>query len=169
MMKLRPFQAADADIVAGWVRDECTQRWWSGGTYPAFPVTGADMLSRYAPEAGEEPFFPMTAVDESGPVGHLAFRYTDPEHRVVRLFFVIVDADRRGERLGRQLIRLALEHAFLEMGAQRVTLGVFDTNPRAWRCYQSAGFRFVPREERKIMEVLGETWEALDMAVDRPE
>ena len=55
------------------------------------------------------------------------------------------------------------------MGAQRVTLGVFDTNPRAWRCYQSAGFRFVPREERKIMEVLGETWEALDMAVDRPE
>ena len=167
MLKLRPFEAADADTVAGWVTDERTQRWWSGGTYPAFPVTGADMIARYVPREGEEPFLPMIAEDEKGPAGHLAFRYTDPEHKTVRLFFVIVDDARREKGLGGELIRLALDYAFHELGAERVTLGVFDTNPRAWRCYQREGFRFVPREERRFTEVLGETWEALDMEIAR--
>ena len=167
MLKLRPFENADADIVAGWVTDERTLRRWSGRTYPAFPVTGAEILARYAPKEGEEPFRPVTAVDENGPVGHLAFAYTDAAHKTVRLFFVIVDDARRGEGLGGELIRLALDHAFGVLGAERVTLGVFDTNPRAWRCYQREGFRFVPREERRTAEVLGETWEALEMEIER--
>lgn len=47
---------------------------------------------------------------------------------------------------GTEALRLALRYAFDELNLHRVTLGVFDYNPRARRAYEKAGFRFEGRE-----------------------
>ena len=53
------------------------------------------------------------------------------------------------------------------MKADRVTLGVFDNNPPACRCYRSAGFRDTGTEHR--LEMLGETWKILQLELTKEE
>jgi RimJ/RimL family protein N-acetyltransferase len=54
---------------------------------------------------------------------------------------LIVDPDRRGEGLGRELVEGLLEICFDDLGLRRVTLRVFRWNTSALLCYLSAGFR----------------------------
>ena len=80
-MRLRPYKSADAEVILSWVRDEDTFRKWSTDRYDHYPITPADMNYKYfgcngdCPEADN--FYPMTAVDANGPVGHLILRYTN--------------------------------------------------------------------------------------------
>ena len=50
-----------------------------------------------------------------------------------------------------ELIRLALRYAFEILKADRVTLGVFDNNLPAYRCYKSAGFKDSEKEGAECM------------------
>jgi RimJ/RimL family protein N-acetyltransferase len=110
----------------------------------------------------EEPdnFYPLTAFDEDGIVGHLILRYIGAEKKEMRIGFVIVDDTKRGKGYGREMIRLALKYAFDLFKAERATLGVFDNNPAAYRCYKAAGFR--EYSEREV-SLLGENWRCIDM------
>ena len=45
---------------------------------------------------GTDNFYPVTAIDESGIVGHMILRYTDDKKSIVRFGFVIVDDTKRG-------------------------------------------------------------------------
>ena len=38
------------------------------------------------------------------------------------------------------MLHLAIDYAQQELGAQKITLGVFDNNPSAIHCYESVGF-----------------------------
>ena len=78
----------------------------------------------------------------------------------MRIGFVIMDDARRGNGYGREMIRLALIYAFDLFKAERVTLGVFDNNPSAFRCYKAAGFK--EYSEREVF-LLGENWRCTDM------
>ena len=64
-------------------------------------------------------------------------------------------------------IALSLKYAFEILKADRVTLGVFDNNPPACRCYRSAGFRDTGTEHR--LEMLGETWKILQLELTKEE
>ena len=110
----------------------------------------------------EEPdnFYSLTAFDESGIVGHLILRYRGAEKKEMRIGFVIVDDTKRGKGYGREMIQLALKYAFDLFRAERVTLGVFDNNPSAYRCYKAAGFQ--EYAERYVF-LLGENWRCIDM------
>ena len=110
-------------------------------------------------------FYPMTAFDENGIVGHLIMRYTDPGRRVLRLGFVIVDGARRGQGLGKRMIKLALDYAFGIYGAEKVTIGVFENNPAALGCYLAAGFETAGEPE--YCEVMGERWKIVELAARR--
>lgn len=74
MLRLRPYKTCDAETIIGWCRDELTFRRWTGDRYDKFPVTEADINGKYIGNNGDcsEPdnFYPMTAFDESGTVGH---------------------------------------------------------------------------------------------------
>lgn len=167
MMKLRPYKPADAAAILAWVRDEETFRRWVTDRYPHYPITAADMNHKYFDCNGDCPepdnFYPMTAVDEHGPVGHLILRYTDEARETIRLGFVIVDDRRRGQGLGKAMLRLAQEYAFRVLKAKKVTLGVLETNPGAWGCYKAAGFRETNMEEPEYYDLLGQRIRCVEM------
>ena len=173
MLRLRPYKPCDAAAIVSWLRDETVFRWWGGHRFGAYPITAEAVNDKYLAHNGdcEEPdnFYPFTVFDENGPAGHFILRYPDGDRRTVRVGWVIVDDTRRGRGLGRELLRLALHCAFVLLGAERVTLGVFTDNLRAYRCYAAVGFRDDPLCPERTIETDGRTWTLRDMALPREE
>ena len=167
MLTLRPYEPGDAAAVLSWIGDERAFRQWSADRYDHYPITPDDLNRRYA-AADPRYFLPMTAADETGTVGHLIVRYPDPGRPVVRFGFVIVDSRKRGQGYGRRMLDLAVRYAFGPLGAGRITLGVFENNEPARRCYLAAGFREIAGGEPAYCRIFNEDWQCLEMAMDRP-
>lgn len=171
MLRLRPYRQSDAKIILSWCRDEAAFRRWSADRYPQYPIEPDDMNRLYqacTPESSlQEGFYPMTAFDESGVVGHLILRYTDAALTTVRFGYVIVDDAKRGRGVGKEILRLALKYAFELLQAEKVTLGVFENNEQAARCYRAVGFEHVAQEKPEVCELCGERWVVQEMALTR--
>ena len=142
MLRLRPYRKSDADIIVGWIKDERTFRYWCADRFESYPITAADLNDQYDNSEGAENVFHFTAYDETGIAGHVNIRFPEPGNiDTVRLGYVILDDKRRGQGLGKEMTSLALRYAFEIMKAKRVTIGVFEENKAALKCYLSAGFK----------------------------
>lgn len=170
-LKLRPYKPMDAETIVSWLQDERSLRKWSSDRYSVYPITAGDINYKYLECNGdcEEPdnFYPMTAVDTNGPVGHLILRYTNTARTVIRLGFIIVDDRKRGMGYGKKMIQMAMRYAFDMLKAEKITLGVFDNNPSAYHCYKAAGFREISMEQDFVFEILGEKWKCIELEVKR--
>ena len=171
MLRLRPYKPCDANTILGWIKDEDAFRKWSTDRYPHYPITADDMNHKYMDCNGDcaEPdnFYPMTAFDDSGIVGHLIMRFTDAEKSTLRFGFVIVDDSKRGMGYGKQMLELALGFAFDILKVQKVTLGVLENNPGAYYCYQAAGFRDVPTEKPEYYHLMGQKVKCLELEIKK--
>jgi len=73
-----------------------------------------------------------------------------------------------GKGYGTDAMNLILRYAFMEVNLQRVTLTVFEYNPRAIRSYEKAGFCHEGRL-RKFLNREGRRWDMLFMSILREE
>ena len=167
MMTLRPFNINDAPTILSWCKDKHAFRLWSADRYRGFPARPEEMMEQYKGET----MYPFTAVvgDErlrvgeqsSGMIiGHILLRFPSEDKNVIRFGFVIVDDSKRGRGYGRQMLRLAIDYAQQQLGARRITLGVFCDNLSAVECYKSVGFRIMGMDSYLID---GEEWKGYEM------
>lgn len=102
-LRLRQYKSCDADSIVSWIKDEDALRKWSSNRFGDFPITNEDINNKYYKNNGDciecVNFYPLTAFDENGIVGHLILRYIDEEKKVIRFGFVIVDESKRGQGL----------------------------------------------------------------------
>lgn len=164
-MQLRPFEGQDAKYILSWIHDEPAFRRWSADRYQNYPAKPEDMIRMYEAAEGSDRFYPMTAVDETGVVGHILLRFTDEEKKNLRFGFVIVDDTRRGMGYGKQMLRLAIRYACDVLGAEKISLGVFENNTSAKYCYKSVGFQEIAAEQDEYYHVMGEDWKCIEMAL----
>ena len=169
-LRLRPYKTCDAKTIVGWIKDEISLRQWGADRFESFPITEADMNKKYIDCNGDcidsDNFYPMTAFDESGVVGHLIRRFTDEKKQILRFGFVIVDDSKRGKGYGKQMLLLALKYAFDILRAAKVTLGVFENNEAAYYCYKAAGFKEIRSEKEEYYDISGEKWKCIEMEMD---
>ena len=156
MMALRPFNINDAETILSWCKDKHAFRLWSANRYKEFPAQPDDMMEQYK---GDN-MYPLTAVVGERIVGHILLRFPSEDKSVIRFGFVIVDDSKRGMGYGKQLLRLAIDFAQRELGAQKITLGVFCDNQSAVECYKSVGFRITVEDAYSID---GEEWKEYEM------
>ena len=69
---------------------------------------------------------------------------------------------------GTDVMNVLLRFAFTEINLRRVSLGVFEYNPRAIRSYEKAGFRHEGRL-RRLLNREGRRWDNLFMGILREE
>ena len=169
MLRLRPYKACDAAAIVSWIGDEIAFRKWCADRFPSYPITAEDLNRHYDSLADSDSFYEMTAFDETGAGGHLILRFTDEAKTVLRCGFVIVDSRKRGRGYGREMLQLAIRYAFEILKAERITLGVFENNEPAYRCYLAAGFRDVETARPETFRIGNEDWACREMAIDRPE
>lgn len=168
-LRLRHYKPQDAETIVSWIKDEEALRKWSSDRFGDFPITSEDINRKYLGYNGDcaEPdnFYPLTAFDDSGVVGHLILRYTDAEKKVIRFGFVIIDDAQRGKGYGKQMLRLAIKYALEIFGAEKITLGVFDNNDSAYGCYKAVGFE--ENGEEMFCELFGKQWRIIEMEMNR--
>lgn len=165
MIRLRPYKSGDAGILAEWVRDENVFMKWGGHLFGDYPISARIIDEKYTVKNGDCPepdnFYPWIALDdENRVVGHFIMRYMNGDIRTLRFGWVVVDPVMRGQGIGTRMLRQGLKYAFEIMGADRVTLGVYENNGPAHRCYMKAGFA-----DRTVVEK--EPWNVIEMEMDR--
>jgi RimJ/RimL family protein N-acetyltransferase len=67
-------------------------------------------------------------------------RYINGDKNVIRFGWVVVDSSVRGKGYGTQMLRLGIKYAFEILGAEKITIGVFENNTPAHTCYKKVGF-----------------------------
>lgn len=161
-MKLRNFKKEDAPIIAGWIRSEEELYKWSADSFSKYPLTGDDIIENYTHRIENGRFYPLTAIDANGDViGHLIIRYPrEEDESSVRFCFVILNPAARGNGLGKELIRLAIEYAKEYLHAAKIELAVFENNESARRCYGAVGFTAYAESEYEMP--IG-TWNCTEM------
>ncbi len=166
MLRLRPYKPCDAEKIVSWLSTEDSFFKWSAGRFGAYPITSEDINHKYIDLNGDCPeadnFYPFTAYDEAGVVGSMIMRFTDTEKKVLRFGFIIVDDTKRGKGYGKEMLRLAMKYAFEILKVEKLTIGVFENNPGAYRCYTSLGFQQVGKESYIIQ---GEQWDCLELVL----
>lgn len=133
-LRIRPFRDSDEQTVLSWCTDEQTHRFWTAGVLGEYPITP----HKFQKTANTMRF---VALDEQEVVGFFILRYPQEDDLdTLRIGFVIVDPERRGQGIGKEMLKLGLNYAFGCCHANRVTLVVFDDNEPARACYSSIGF-----------------------------
>lgn len=173
MIGLRTYKKRDAEKIASWCRDENVFNLWGGNRFGDFPVSADIINQKYFDNNGDcvedDNFYPMTAFDDDGVVGHFILRYILGNDKILRMGRVIVDESKRGQKIGREMLRLGLKYAFEIMNANVVTIGVFEHNIPAYKCYLSAGFRKSETLKDSFEEINGESQKIVELEITKEE
>lgn len=171
MLRLRPYKKPDSIAIADWCSDKHAFDTWGGARFGEFPISAEIIDKKYTADNGDcvEPdnFYPMTAFDETGAVGSFIMRYIGGDNRILRFGWVIVDANKRGNGYGKEMLSLALKYAFEILKVSKVTIGVFENNTSAYRCYKSVGFKEASMDEPVFDEIDGEKWKIVELEIDK--
>ena len=162
---IRAYEKNDARVIVPWLSDKTTFCRWSQGKYSEFPVKEKDMIEYYEAFEGDNKTFPITACDNGKIVGHMLLKLIDEEKKVVRFGCIIVDASKRGKGYGTKMLNSAIEYAFKTLNANEITIGVFEDNVPARKCYEKLGFSNTG--EFNYITMLGDTYKCLEYARQR--
>lgn len=173
MIRLRPFKPCDAETVVSWCKDEKTFLFWGGLRFGSFPLSADVMNQKYFAHNGDcgerDNFYPLTAFDESGVVGHFILRYLGGDNTILRFGWVIVDDSKRGQKIGQKMLALGLKYAFEIMRAATVTIGVIEQNTQAYQCYRAVGFRKSESLPDSFVELNGERCRIVELEITKEE
>ena len=160
MFTIRDYNKNDAEKILSWITDEKSFRQWSADKYKTYPATADDMNSFYdgiSKEGAKQFVF----CEDGKAIGHFVLRPDpDGDAHSARLGFIVVDSSIRGKGYGKTMLLKALELVFDTLGKRRVTLGVFENNPKALKCYQSIGFT---QWSESVCVINDEAWKCLEM------
>ena len=162
-LTLRPYQPSDAAVITSWPKSEFLMRQWCADRYERYPVMPEYMNTSHEKYIDGLHSRALTMTDGNEIVGYITLRTPADNPEEQRLGFVIVDDSKRGRGLGKALVSMAVRYAFEELGAKKVSLGVFENNPSAIHCYEAAGFHRVSLPETESYKCLGETWNCIEM------
>lgn len=130
-MILRPYKKSDNPYIYEILpQDEKGFFMWCAGNL-IYPLNHDDYERHMEVIEKDSNVFSMTCVDGC-PIGNVVF--TVYEERVHFRFVVA----KRGK--GKEMLRLALNYAFVILNKAKATLKVYKDNPRAIGCYKAVGF-----------------------------
>jgi len=170
MIYLEPFTAADFSQLIAWVDNERLLKEWTGAQF-SFPLTNAQ-LQAYIQHANcrrQSDTYAFKALNSrtGEAIGHISLSHIDWEQRTARITRVLVGrvAD-RCQGYCRAMMKALLRFGFDELGLQRISLGVYDFNAPAIRCYQRCGFQHIGTL-RHVVRYGNEYWSSVEMCLEQ--
>jgi len=112
--------------------------------------------------------FGIRTLAEDKLIGELGLEVVDWSGREAFVGLGIGESEYWSKGYGTDIMNILLRFAFTELNLKRVSLGVFEYNPRAIRSYEKAGFRHEGRL-RSLLHREGRRWDNLFMGILREE
>jgi len=115
----------------------------------------------------EEYYFTIRLLEDNRLLGDINLDIVN--HWMGRNAFVgigIGDRNDWGKGYGTDAMKIMLRYAFTELNLERVTLTVFEYNPRAIRSYEKVGFQHEGRQRARLLKD-GKRWDMLFMGILR--
>lgn len=162
-MKFRPTSFDDLAQIRTWVSTKEEMMLWSGPTF-TWPLTD-QQLGSYLGNAQRRYWSALNP--ENGEVTGHASLLVDQPAQMMRLGYVILDPQLRGQSLGRELVQHTTWAGFRLTGLPTMKLHVYAHNTPARRLYASLGFKETGVSVRVDAE--DNQWDALEMEVRRSE
>lgn len=144
MIKLEYFGKEDFKQLIEWMNSEHLITNWAGSLF-RYPLT-EDSLDWYindANDSDEADVFVYKGVDtKTGmTVGHVSLGSISEKNRSARISRVLVGSSaERGKGYYTGMINAVLKIGFEKLNLHRISLGVYDFNKAAIRCYEKCGF-----------------------------
>jgi RimJ/RimL family protein N-acetyltransferase len=113
-------------------------------------------------------FFSIRTLAEDKLIGELGLDVVSWPGRDAFVGLGIGETEYWSKGYGTDVMNVLLRFAFTEINLRRVTLSVFEYNPRAIRSYEKAGFRHEGRT-RKVLNKEGKRWDVFYMGILREE
>jgi RimJ/RimL family protein N-acetyltransferase len=164
-VRLTPLRDKDSDRLFTWINDrELVVR-----SAPFRPVARADHDVWFASvrERHDVRIFAIRLVEGDELIGSCQLHSIEPGGSA-ELQIRIGERHEQGRGHGREAVAQLLRHAFAELGLERVTLHVFESNAPARAVYRRNGFREVPGPPEEV-EVDGRVERVLRMEAVRPQ
>ncbi len=145
LVALRPIQAEDADLLDRIIRDDEEIARLTGSIHRSdegpMNLTIERLREIYGGWATANDRLVLGVVDNASGdlVGEVVLNDWDEGNRSCG-FRTFIGAAGRGRGLGTEATRLTVEHGLGTMGLHRISLEVYDFNPRARHVYEKVGF-----------------------------
>ena len=168
LLELRRFDEGDIDQLCAVITDPRLHLEWTGPEY-TYPLDARQLQETLAKTRGQRPSFKAYKAVLPGTgetVGHVQLMDIDYAKATCVLGKVLIFPPYRGRGLGKALVRMAVNEAFVSLGLRKMTLLVFDFNEAAIATYRSLGFVPSPPDPGDLM-FEGESWHAIAMTVTR--
>jgi len=112
--------------------------------------------------------FTIRTLDGNRLIGDIGLHVVNWSGRDAFVGIAIGERELWGKGYGTDAMRAILRYGFTEINLRRVSLSVFEYNPRAIRSYEKAGFRHEGRL-RQFLNREGRRWDMLYMGILREE
>jgi len=156
VIELQPFARTDFERLIGWIPSADFMLQWSGPQF-SYPLTVAQ-LEEYIRSAELSPplRYIYKAVDSGSGrvVGHIELSMAGADSGTIARVLV-GDPALRGQGIGQQMVRCAVEVAFDALKLDSLHLSVFAFNRAALSCYQRLGFA-IDRAPWRVYKFAGE-------------
>ncbi len=168
MIRLEKFDREDFPQLIEWIKDEELMINWSGSLF-RFPLT-VRSLAWYIKGASDlataDALAYRVVYDSTGKsIGHIALGGISRKNRSARISRVLIgDDSMRGKGICKEITNAVLKIAFDELHLHRISLGVYDFNTSAIRCYEKCGFR-VEGISRDVLLHKENYWSLVEMSI----
>lgn len=136
---LTEVRTADSELLYKWINSSSTIRFNS-----TYRPTTFSCHTTWFDSIGRDPSKVIFAIryDADGPpIGTIQLINISAIHRSAELTIRIGDDVNRGKGAGTDALKLMLDFAWRDLNLQRIWLRVFESNVRAKRAYEKAGFQ----------------------------
>ena len=160
----------DADLFARWSRDAEYLRLEDSGVArpPSLKQIKEDIQTWLEHDKPSEYAFVIRTLADNHAIGTIGLDGIRWSNGDAFVGIGIGDRDYWGRGYGTDAMRAILRFAFMELNLRRVSLDVFEYNPRAIRSYEKAGFKHEGRL-RQALNRDGRRWDMLFMGILREE
>lgn len=143
MIELQNFEPKDFQQLIEWIPSQEFLLQWGGPGF-TYPLT-LSQLENYVNGANNNDssvlVYKVIHKYSNKVIGHISLGKLDKKNKSARIGKVLVgDETVRGQGIGQLMMEEMLKVAFEDFALHRVSLGVFEFNKSAIRCYEKAGF-----------------------------
>jgi RimJ/RimL family protein N-acetyltransferase len=159
-----------AEAFVRWGRDSEYARLLDDGAWNPWSVKKVKEWIEKDLEKDPPPgyLFMVRTLDDDTMIGFVELSTPDWNHGVAWVGIGLGERAYWGKGYGTDAMRLILRYAFSELNLHRVSLDVFEYNPRALHSYQKSGFVLEGRQRQAILRD-GRRWDILFMGILREE